>query len=643
MESGPSSRHHVAMATSDCLACFTLYSTSECVSPVTVSTHLPCIKAHSERQISAFSVRTTANFVRFLVAYCFSLLLISIMSNSRSGGQLIVDALQVHGVDTIFGVPGESYLPVLDALHDSPIRFIINRQEGGAAFMADAYGKMTGKPGICFVTRGPGATNASIGVHTAYQDSTPMILFIGQVGNDFVEREAFQEIDYRRMFGQMAKWVAQIDRADRVPEYIARAFQIATSGRPGPVVLALPEDMLAQVADVPDTRCYTPVQASASPQQLARFRQMLGEAKRPILLIGGSGWDKAASDNIRDFASSNQLPLACAFRFQDLIDNQHPNYIGDVGIGINPKLAQRIKDADLVIAIGPRLGEMTTGGYTVLQAPIPQQKLIHIHSDALELGRVYQADLMINSGMKEIAEALADMEALDASAQWAHTVQEAKAELLAWQTEPAIFAQENAPLNLWQVVQDLMLQTPPDTIITNGAGNYATWAHRYFRYGGFRTQLAPTSGAMGYSVPSGIAAKIIDPQRTVITFAGDGEYLMNGQELATAVQYQAGVVILVFNNGMYGTIRMHQEREFPARVSGTELHNPDFAALARAYGGSGEIVLTTAEFAPALARALTFSREKQLPALIELRYDGNLITPGASLATIRDQAKAAGK
>ena len=565
------------------------------------------------------------------------------MSNSRSGGQLIVDALQIHGVDTIFGVPGESYLPVLDALHDSPIRFIINRQEGGAAFMADAYGKMTGKPGICFVTRGPGATNASIGVHTAYQDSTPMILFIGQVGNDFVEREAFQEIDYRRMFGQMAKWVAQIDRADRVPEYIARAFQVATSGRPGPVVLALPEDMLAQVADVADTRRYTPVQASPSPQQLAQFRNMLAVAQRPVLLIGGSGWDVAACNNIRDFASSNHLPLACAFRFQDLINNADSNYIGDVGIGINPKLAQRIKEADLVIAIGPRLGEMTTGGYTVLEAPITKQKLIHVHSDALELGRVYQADLMINSGMKEFADALADMEALDAAHKWQHTVAEAKADLLAWQVEPAIFAQENAPLNLWQVVQEIMRQTPVDTIITNGAGNYATWAHRYFRYGGFRTQLAPTSGAMGYSVPSGVAAKIIDPERTVITFAGDGEYMMNGQELATAVQYKAGVIIIVFNNGMFGTIRMHQEREFPARVSGTELHNPDFAALARAYGASGETVLSTAEFAPALERALKYSRENQLPALIELRYDGNLITPGASLEAIRKQAKASGK
>ncbi|MFZ6674968.1 thiamine pyrophosphate-binding protein [Undibacterium sp. Xuan67W] len=559
------------------------------------------------------------------------------MIKSRSGGQLVVNALEVHGVDTIFGVPGESYLPVLDALHDSPIRFIVNRQEGGAAFMADAYGKMTGKPGICFVTRGPGATNASIGVHTAYQDSTPMILFIGQVGNDFVEREAFQEIDYRRMFGPMAKWVAQIDRADRIPEYIARAFQVATSGRPGPVVLALPEDCLSAIADVADTRHYTPIQASASSSLLAQFRRLLADAQRPLVLLGGGGWNKQACEHIASFAVSNRLPVACAFRFQDLMDNAHPHYVGDVGIGINPKLAKRVQEADLIIAIGPRLGEMTTSGYTILEAPIPRQTLIHIHSDALELGRVYQADLMINSGMQEIAECLAEMAALDASA-WQHTVAEARAELLAWQQEPVIFKNEQAPLNLWQVVQDIMQSVPADTVITNGAGNYATWAHRYFRYGGWRTQLAPTSGAMGYSVPSGIAAKIIDPARTVITFAGDGEYLMNGQELATAVQYQAGVIIIVFNNGMFGTIRMHQEKTFPARVSGTDLHNPDFAALARAYGASGEVVSTTAEFAPALQRALTHTRTHQLPALIELRYDGNLITPGMSLAQMRQTA-----
>lgn len=565
------------------------------------------------------------------------------MQKPRSGGQLIVDALSVHGVDTVFGVPGESYLAVLDALHDSQIRFIINRQEGGAAFMADAYGKLTGKPGICFVTRGPGATNAAIGVHTAFQDSTPMILFIGQVGSDFVEREAFQEVDYRRMFGPMTKWVAQIDRADRVPEFLARAFQVATSGRPGPVVLALPEDMLAQTAVVADTRHYTPVQSAPSARQLNQFRHLLSEAKRPLIILGGSTWDQEACQNILDFATSNHLPLACAFRFQDLVENTHANYIGDVGIGINPKLAQRIKQADLVIAIGPRLGEMTTSGYTLLEAPVPQQKLIHVHMDACELGRVYQANLMIASGMPEFAEALAEMPAFGHNPAWRDQLIEAKAEYQAWRTEPALFAQEQAPLNLWQVVQELQRQLPADAILTNGAGNYATWGHRYFNYGGFKTQLAPTSGAMGYSVPSAVAAKITAAHRSVVCFAGDGEFLMNGQELATAVQYQAGILVIVFNNGMYGTIRMHQEREFPNRVSGTELSNPDFAALARAFGGHGEVVEKTEDFAASLRRSLDFIREHNLPALIELRYDGNLITPGASLQTLRQQALAAGK
>src|SRR5574343_209018 len=556
---------------------------------------------------------------------------------SRTGGQILVDALKIHGVDTAFGVPGDSYLAVLDALVDSNIRFITNRQEGGAAFMAEAYGKMTGKPGICFVTRGPGATNASIGVHTAYQDSTPMILFIGQVGNDFIDREAFQEIDYRRMYGQMAKWVAQIDRADRVPEYIARAFQIATSGRPGPVVLALPEDMLTSMASVADTRCYQPVQASPAASQIEQLRSLLAGAKKPLVLLGGGGLTPAACADLQRFAEANHLPVACAFRFQDLLDNAHPNYVGDVGIGINPKLAARVREADVLIAIGPRLGEMTTGGYSLIEAPVPRQQLVHVHADTKELGSVYQAQLMINSGMPQIASMLAAMAPVDSSA-WRDSGAAAKADLAAWQQQPPSFQDGKAPLDLWQLVQQLDQLTPANTIITNGAGNYATWAHRYFRYGGFRTQLAPTSGAMGYSVPSGVAAKIIAPERTVVTFAGDGEFLMNGQELATAAQYQAGVVIIVFNNGMFGTIRMHQELHYPGRVSGTQLHNPDFAALAAAYGGHGEVVETTAAFAPALERSLAFARSQNLPAVIELRYDGNLITPGATLETIRSNA-----
>ncbi|MGO4477093.1 thiamine pyrophosphate-binding protein [Massilia sp. 2TAF26] len=565
---------------------------------------------------------------------------------SRSGGQILVDALQVHGVDTAFGVPGESYLDVLDALHDSNIRFVINRQEGGAAFMAEAYGKLTGKPGICFVTRGPGATNASIGVHTAFQDSTPLILFIGQVGTDFMDREAFQEIDYRRMYGQMAKWVAQIDRADRIPEYIARAFQVATSGRPGPVVLALPEDMLIAQAEVADTRRYQPVQASPAASQIDTLRGMLKEAKKPLLLLGGGTWNEQACADVTKFAEANGLPVACAFRFQDLLDNEHPHYVGDVGIGINPKLAARVKEADVLIAFGPRLGEMTTSGYSLLTSPVPKQRLVHIHPDPQELGSVYQAELMIAGGAPETARMLAAMEPVDSSA-WRHTIEEARAELRAWQQQPAIFQDgthsSRPPLDLWQLVQDLQAALPHDTIITNGAGNYATWAHRFWRYGAMRTQLAPTSGAMGYGVPAGVAAKIVDPQRTVVTFAGDGEFMMTGQELATAVQYRAGLILIVFNNNMFGTIRMHQEREYPGRVSGTYLENPDFAALAEAYGGQGEVVLKTADFAPALQRAVAFTNEKKLPAVIELRYDGNLITPGATLETIRKNAEAGKK
>jgi len=559
---------------------------------------------------------------------------------SRTGGQILVDALHVHGVDTAFGVPGESYLDVLDALHDSDIRFVINRQEGGAAFMAEAYGKLTGKPGICFVTRGPGATNASIGVHTAYQDSTPMILFIGQVGNDFVDREAFQEIDYRRMYGQMAKWVAQIDRADRIPEYLARAFQVATSGRPGPVVLALPEDMLVDTAEVADTRPYQPTHGAPSGEQIAQLRTMLQGAQRPLVLLGGGTWNAQACADLARFAEANHLPVGCTFRFQDLLDNAHPNYVGDVGIGINPKLAARVKDADLVIAIGPRLGEMTTGGYTLLASPVPRQRLVHIHPDPEELGSVYQAELMVASGMPQACAMLAAMEPVDASA-WEDSVAQAKAELGAWQEQPALLKDGGLPLDLWQVVQDLQAALPTDAIITNGAGNYASWAHRFYRYGGMRTQLAPTNGAMGYAVPSGVAAKIVHPERTVVTFAGDGEFMMTGQELATAVQYGAGVVILVFNNSMFGTIRMHQERTYPGRVSGTGLHNPDFAALARAYGSHGEVVEQTADFAPALRRALEHADQNRLPAVIELRYDGELITPNATLATLRKQAEAA--
>lgn len=472
-----------------------------------------------------------------------------------------------------------------------------------------------------------------------------MILFIGQVGHDFADREAFQEIDYRRMFGQMAKWVAQIDDAARIPEYIARAFQVATSGRPGPVVLALPEDMLTTLATVADTGCYHPVQASPSALQITQLRDKLTQAQRPLVLLGGGGWGQAACDDIRRFIEANRLPVACAFRFQDLIDNRHPQYIGDVGIGINPALAARVQSADLILAIGPRLGEMTTSGYSLIEAPCPRQRLIHIHGSAEELGSVYQADLMINSGMPQIAAALATMSPVDAGA-WQDSVAAARAELAAWQMEPPIFRDGQARLNLWQVVQTLQATLPADTILTNGAGNYATWAHRFWHYGdqsnGLRTQLAPTSGAMGYGVPAAVAASIIEQhhgrKRIALNFAGDGDFMMNGQELATAVQYRAGVLFIVFNNGMYGTIRMHQEREYPGRVSGTELHNPDFAALAVAYGAYGAAVDSNADFDAALQQALRHIEQTGLPALIELRYDSNLLTPNATLEAIRQSA-----
>ena len=546
----------------------------------------------------------------------------------RSGGQLLVDQLKIHGADLAFCVPGESYLPVLDALYENrdSIKLITCRHESGAANMAEAYGKLTGKPGICLVTRGPGATNASIGVHTAFQDSTPMILFIGQVGNDFVEREAFQEIDYRRMFGQMAKWVAQIDRADRVPEFIARAYQVATSGRIGPVVLALPEDMLSTMADVPDARAWQRVETSPGEQALVRLSGLLSRAERPFVIAGGSGWGAQSCADLKQFVETQQLPLGCAFRFQDLFDNAHPNYAGDVGIGINPKLAARIKASDMVIALGPRLGEMTTSGYGLINAPIPAQTLVHIHAGAEELGRVYQADLMINATMPAMARALAMMPRVTRAGVEANAAA-ANADYQAWQTKKEI----PGKVQMWDVMQHLENVLPTDAILCNGAGNYATWVHRFHRYRGFRTQLAPTSGAMGYGVPAAIGAKAVHPDRTVIAFAGDGCFLMTGQELATAVQYQLNVIFIVVNNNMYGTIRMHQEREFPGHVHGTALVNPDFAAYAKAFGAHGELVETTAEFAPAFERAMKAGK----PALIEVRIDPEAISPNTTLSAIR--------
>ena len=561
------------------------------------------------------------------------------MSTNRPAGHALVEALIAQGVHTTFGVPGESYLAVLDGLHEhrDKIRFIACRQEGGAAFMAEAQGKLSGRPGICFVTRGPGATNAGIGLHTAFQDSTPMILFVGQVASDQRDREAFQEVDYRQMFGPgtlgMAKWVAEVQSADRLPEYVARAFHTALQGRPGPVVLSLPEDMLTQPTAAAVLPRAVPAQAWPAPGGLRDLRSMLLAARRPFLIAGGSGWDAEAAAALQRFAENWQLPVGCGFRFQDTFDNRHPLYAGDVGIGINPKLAARVREADLVIALGVRLGEMTTGGYTLLQAPRPVQKLVHVHSGPEELGRVYAADLMLQASMACAAKALETL-AAPTSLPWAEWAAAAHADYEINHAAPAV-----EPLDLAVVMKTVQRLAPADTVYTNGAGNFSGWLHRYVRYHGLqhhgRTQLACTSGAMGYGLPAAVAAALLVPQRTVVNVAGDGDFLMTGQELATATGYGARRLIsLVVDNGSYGTIRMHQEREYPGRVSGSDLFNPDFAALARAYGWDAHRVDTTAQFEPAFAAALAAGK----PTLIHIRLDTDVITSRTTLGAIRDAA-----
>ena len=552
------------------------------------------------------------------------------MAATRTAAQILVDALKIHGVDAAFCVPGESYLAVLDALYDAreEIRLIVARQDGGAAYMAEAYGKVTGKPGICFVTRGPGATNASIGVHTAHQDSTPMIVFIGQVPGEFADREAFQEIDYRQMFGPMVKWVAQIDRPERVHEYVSHAFHLAMSGRPGPVVLALPEDMLTQTACVADVAPYQVVQASPSAADMEKVRGLLARSQRPLVILGGTVWTLEACRDLQVFAEASGLPVAASFRFQDLIDNNHAHYVGDVGIGINPKLAARVREADVLLVIGARLGEMTTGAYTLVEPPRPKQKLVHVHAGAEELGRVYQGELLINSGMPQFAAAARNLE-LDGAA-WKSWREQARADYIQW-TRPAPIP---GKVQYAEIVAWMREHLPKDAIIANGAGNFAGWISRFYRYPGLRTQVAPTNGSMGYGVPAGIAAKVAQPGRLVVSVNGDGDFLMNGQELATAVQYDLPVIFIVVNNGMYGTIRMHQEREYPARVYATALQNPDFVALARAYGAHGERVEETAAFAPAFERARTAGK----PAVIEVRIDPQAITTSTTLDAIRARA-----
>jgi acetolactate synthase-1/2/3 large subunit len=557
---------------------------------------------------------------------------------SQLAGHLLVECLVAQGTTHAFGVPGESFLAVLDGFHKyrDAIRFVINRQEGGAAFMAEAVGKMSNRPGICFVTRGPGATNASIGVHTAFQDSTPMVLFVGDVASDQRDREAFQEVDYANFFGPstkgMAKRVERIDDPDRIPEYVSRAFATAMNGRPGPVVLVLPEDMLTQETSARPLPRVEAVEAWSDPGALRTLREMLLAARKPFVIAGGGGWTPQAAQALQRFAENWKLPVGNAFRFQDTFDNHHPQYAGDVGIGINPKLAARVKESDLILAIGPRLGEMTTSGYTLLTPPKAAQKLVHIHASAEELNRVYQADLAINATMNAAARSL---EVLTAPPElpWAAWTEAAHADFEANLVPQKLPGEIDMPA----IVATIKKLLPEDAVLTNGAGNFASWIHRFFKHHGLakghKTQLAPTVGAMGYGVPAGIAANIVSG-RTAFTIAGDGDFLMNGQELATASQCGAKSIIVLLNNGMFGTIRMHQEREYPNHVHGTELANPDFVGLAKAYGYAGERITRTAQFEPAFQAAL----ERKNGTVIEVMLDPEVISTRGTLSAITQSA-----
>jgi acetolactate synthase-1/2/3 large subunit len=547
---------------------------------------------------------------------------------TQTAARHLVDALVMNGVTHVFCVPGESYLAVLDALYDvrDRIKIIVCRHEASASNMAEAYGKLTGKPGVCMVTRGPGATQGSVGVHTAFQDSTPMILFIGQVARDMLDREAFQEIDYRQMFGPVAKWAAQIDVASRAGEYVNRAFATAQNGRRGPVVLALPEDMLTEEAEA-ELLPPAPV-AMAAPDERAmeRFRELLGGAERPFLMVGGGGWTPGAVADLHTFVEATGLPVGASFRSKDLFDNLHPQYAGDVGIGPNPKLVERLKTSDLVIAFGPRLGEMTTSGYELFKAPLAAQPLVHIHPGAEELGRVYQPMLAINAAPETMARALA-AEEWTQDENWLQQAYEAHSDFEAWSKPVRV----GEGVNLSEVFAWLDKNIPADAIMCNGAGNYAAWLHRFYRHKAFKTQLAPTSGAMGYGFPAALAAKAVFPHREVVCAAGDGCFMMASNELATAVQYGLNVITVVSNNSTYGTIRMHQEREYPERVSGTDLRNPDFAAYARSFGAFGATVTRTEDFPAAYAEA----KASGLPAVIDLKTSANEIAPGRTIEGLR--------
>ena len=552
---------------------------------------------------------------------------------TRHGGKILVDQLAIQGCEAVFLVPGESYLAALDGLADHPeIKTIICRQEGGAAMMAEAYGKMTGRPGVAMVTRGPGATNASPGVHIARQDSTPMVMLVGQVGRDAIDREAFQEINYREMFAPIAKWVGQIEQTERIPEYVSHAYHRAASGRPGPVVIAAPEDVLSGEADVPDAPHANPGVPKANPAELAHFGEILAGAERPFLMVGGPGWTAEARANVMAFAQRLSLPVAAAFRSQDRFDNDHPSYVGEFGIGANPALLEMLEKSDVLIAIGPRLGELTTAGYATVDIPVPRQKLVHVHPGAEELGYVYHPTLSINASMDSFAAGLKDVGGNDDS-RWARRTRAAHDAYLAW-TEPEATVGDVRMENVMCHVREAL---PADTIICNGAGNYTAWVHRYNRYRSHTSSMAPTSGSMGYGLPAAIAAKLAAPHREVVCFAGDGCFMMTGQEFATAVQYELPITVVVVNNGMFGTIRMHQERNYPDRISGTSLVNPDFAALARCYGAYGAVVERDEDFAAALDEA----RASGGPAIIELRMDPEALTPRATLSEVRAAGKTA--
>lgn len=544
----------------------------------------------------------------------------------RHGGQILVDQLKAQGVRRVFSVPGESFLAALDGLYDSGIENIVCRHEGGAAMMAEAHAKLTGQPGVVFVTRGPGATNASSGVHVAKQDSTPLILFVGQIDTNHRDREAFQEVDYRAFFGPIAKWAAEIDQTRRIPEYVSRAFHVARSGRPGPVVLALPEDMLSAQADVPDIAALAPCPPGVCGEQVDAVLDMLCRAERPLVIAGGSVWSTAAANNLARFAERFDLPVCATFRRQDRMDNRHSHYAGDLGVGMNPALAARLAQADCLLVIGSRLGDIATGGYEILDPAALKPCLIHIHPDPDELGRVFRPDLGLVAGAADMLARLAERSA-PPHPNWSDWSAAARADYQSWTTPK----ETPGVVKLEQVIAHLSHILPDDAIITNGAGNYAAFVHRYFRARAFPGQLAPTSGSMGYGFPAAIAAALEHPERQVVCFAGDGCFQMTLNELSTARQFGARFVTVICNNGQYGTIRMHQERSYPGRVSGTQMFNPEYAQMARAYGAHGETVTRTEDFAEAFERAVGSG----LPALIELRLDPEALSPGLTLSGLR--------